>query len=217
MKKILTATLLITASMNVNAALTSVLGGKAIYDDVADLTWLTDANYAYTSGYSAANLNAIGNDTNAVNADGAMGWDAATTWATNLNIDGVTGWRLPTSDGACTNYSCTGSEMGNLFHNVLGGSLSVAISASHNSNYDLFTNIVSGPGTSLHWSSTELDLNTAWFYDVLYGSQLSNNKIGVIYAWAVQSGNVSAVPVPAAIWLFGSGLIGLVGVSRRKS
>lgn len=27
---------------------------------------------------------------------------------------------------------------------------------------------------------------------------------------------VSAVPVPAAVWLFGSGLIGLVGVGRRK-
>jgi len=27
---------------------------------------------------------------------------------------------------------------------------------------------------------------------------------------------VSAVPVPAAFWLFGSGLIGLVGFARRK-
>jgi len=27
---------------------------------------------------------------------------------------------------------------------------------------------------------------------------------------------VSAVPVPAAVWLFGSGLLGLVGISRRK-
>ena len=27
---------------------------------------------------------------------------------------------------------------------------------------------------------------------------------------------VSAVPVPAAAWLFGSGLIGLVGLARRK-
>ena len=35
-------------------------------------------------------------------------------------------------------------------------------------------------------------------------------------AWAVQSGDVSAVPVPAAVWLFGSGLIGLVGFARRK-
>jgi len=30
-------------------------------------------------------------------------------------------------------------------------------------------------------------------------------------------GTVSAVPVPAAVWLFASGLIGLVGFSRRKS
>lgn len=28
--------------------------------------------------------------------------------------------------------------------------------------------------------------------------------------------SVTAVPVPAAVWLFGSGLIGLVGVARRK-
>ena len=28
--------------------------------------------------------------------------------------------------------------------------------------------------------------------------------------------NISIVPVPAAIWLFGSGLIGLIGVARRK-
>ena len=30
------------------------------------------------------------------------------------------------------------------------------------------------------------------------------------------STDVAAVPVPAAVWLFGSGLIGLVGVARRK-
>ena len=30
------------------------------------------------------------------------------------------------------------------------------------------------------------------------------------------SSDVSAVPVPAAAWLFGSGLIGLVGMARRK-
>jgi hypothetical protein len=28
--------------------------------------------------------------------------------------------------------------------------------------------------------------------------------------------NVSAVPIPAAAWLFGSGLLGLVGIARRK-
>jgi len=30
-------------------------------------------------------------------------------------------------------------------------------------------------------------------------------------------GTVSAVPVPAAVWLFGSGLIGLIGLAKRKA
>jgi hypothetical protein len=30
------------------------------------------------------------------------------------------------------------------------------------------------------------------------------------------SGSITAVPVPAAVWLFGSGLLGLVGIARRK-
>ena len=30
------------------------------------------------------------------------------------------------------------------------------------------------------------------------------------------NGDLNPVPIPAAIWLFGSGLIGLVGVARRK-
>lgn len=29
-------------------------------------------------------------------------------------------------------------------------------------------------------------------------------------------GTISAVPLPAAVWLFGSGLVGLIGVARRK-
>jgi len=30
------------------------------------------------------------------------------------------------------------------------------------------------------------------------------------------SGSIAAVPVPAAVWLFGSGLLGLAGLARRK-
>lgn len=42
---------------------------------------------------------------------------------------------------------------------------------------------------------------------------------GVLGGWnieGVMSTGSSAVPVPAAVWLFGSGLIGLVSFSRRK-
>jgi len=37
------------------------------------------------------------------------------------------------------------------------------------------------------------------------------------YNMSVTAAGVAAVPVPAAIWLFGSGLIGLIGVVRRKA
>jgi len=30
-------------------------------------------------------------------------------------------------------------------------------------------------------------------------------------------GSASVVPVPAAVWLFGSGLLGLLGIARRKA
>lgn len=46
-------------------------------------------------------------------------------------------------------------------------------------------------------------------------SWFSSNQYGFDYASL--NGTVSAVPVPAAIWLFGSGLLGLVGISRRKT
>jgi hypothetical protein len=32
-----------------------------------------------------------------------------------------------------------------------------------------------------------------------------------------KDGSVTVVPVPAAVWLFGSGLLGLIGVARRKA
>ena len=43
---------------------------------------------------------------------------------------------------------------------------------------------------------------------------MSNSDLGHFVTVSVTS--VSAVPVPAAVWLFGSGLIGLVGVARRN-
>lgn len=42
-----------------------------------------------------------------------------------------------------------------------------------------------------------------------------NSFYGITYGLHLE-GVVSAVPIPAAAWLFGSGLIGLVGFARRK-
>jgi hypothetical protein len=40
-------------------------------------------------------------------------------------------------------------------------------------------------------------------------------KNGTFYAMAVHPGDVSAVPVPGAVWLLGSGLLGLIGIRKK--
>ncbi len=188
---------------------------QAYYDTVADLTWLADANYAQTSGYAAANSN--------VNANGSMGWQAASDWAAGLTVGGVSGWRLAdtlqpdascaiqSNSGASSGVDCTGSEMGGLYYTVLGN---VAGSFVPN-NTGPFSNVQ----LSAYWSATESASATsiAWLFNMSSGAQNGSFKtITGSYGWAVQSGDISAVPVPAAVWLFGSGLLGLVGVARRK-
>ena len=217
-KSIALAATTLDLSTSVNAALIERLGGLAYYDDVADLTWLADANYAQT----------IGRD-----ADGLMSWYTATTWLDNLNVGGHTGWRLPTTpqfDTSCSfshgsgdsGSNCIGSEMGNLFYNVLGGTAGDAISITHNNNYELFTNIQDFDFYR-YWSNTlqQSGWDTyAWGFRFNDGEQFSLGKSNTdgTFTWGVHSGDVGEIitPVPAAIWLFGSGLIGLIGVARRK-
>ena len=55
----------------------------------------------------------------------------------------------------------------------------------------------------------------------LGGSCLSGMECGAIhdggaFDYTNEMAVVSSVPVPAAVWLFGSGLLGLIGVARRK-
>ena len=196
-----TCTCLAVVSFNVNSALWERLGGLAYYDDESDLTWLADAS-----------------------AGTGLNWVDAKNWAAELNIDGVTGWRLPDTqqpDATCSiqtstkssGYNCTGSELGNLFYNVLGGSADSGITSVHNDNYFLFNNVQD----TFYFSATEYgNVGEVWVFatyngyqDTLFANLGSNS-------WAVHSGDVSAVPIPAAIWLFGSSLIGLIGFARRK-
>ena len=55
-------------------------------------------------------------------------------------------------------------------------------------------------------------------YDATVPDDGSTNFGNVYYAFHIEGtiSEVAAIPVPAAVWLFGSGLLGLVGVARRK-
>lgn len=57
--------------------------------------------------------------------------------------------------------------------------------------------------------------NPSDFYVNLHNEMFPNGAIRGQFCDPYRT--VSAVPVPAAVWLFGSGLLGLIGVARRKS
>jgi hypothetical protein len=99
-----------------------------------------------------------------------------------------------------------------MFYQNLSGTSGQSILTSGDPDLALFSTLQS----SRYWSGTEWDSDGAWRINFFDGDQSVSLKSDNVNSWAVHAGNVSAVPVPAAVWLFGSGLIGLVGLARRK-
>jgi len=101
-----------------------------------------------------------------------------------------------------------------LFYNELGNKAYLGIDGQIQAGYG-FVN--TGPFKSLI-SGT---INGSYFinygrFELATGAQLVgvDNMNGFGFALAVRPGDVAAVPLPAAGWLFGSGLLGLIGVVR---
>lgn len=202
--------LLLTFSTISNAALLTRLGGLAVYDTDQNIIWLTDGNAAAGSAF----------DDGALPNDGLMTWANANAWAASLTVGGGT-WRLPSafnSDGTICpggTYNCTDSEMGHLFYLELGGAAGVPILNSTDPDVDLFTDI-----QTFFWLETALNDTLSYGFSFgpanagiqTFGGTATSN----LSVLAVHDGDIDAVPVPAATWLFGFGLIGLIGVARRK-
>ena len=206
---------------------------EAYYDTSLNITWLADANAGAGSAFDDIPWN--GGST----TDGLMTWSSATAWAAGLNPYGsnITGWRLPTTNdvgndgetytniyqGVDYGYNITAySEMSHMFYTTLGDKAYCTTSGSCSQAGWGLTN--TGPFSNLqsdaYWAATEYAPYTynAWLFYFYDGYQLNLYKTYNYYAWAVHSGDVGApaVPVPAAVWLFGSGLAGLLGMSRKR-
>lgn len=190
---------------------------EAYYDISLNITWLADANYAGTT----------------------MDWLTANAWAANLNPygSGITNWRLPavTDTGApgpqCANngtdcgynVDTASGEMAHMFYATLGNKGYYDTAGNYPqpgwglSNTGPFSNVQ----THFYWSSMEVPPNTIfrWYFHFDFGGQHDYiyEPFGY-YSWAVHAGDVGAavVPVPAAVWLFGSGVMGLIGVSGKR-
>jgi hypothetical protein len=194
--------IVLSVSSFTNAGLISRLGGLAYYDDVADLTWLADANYAKTSGYSF---------------DGLMNWVDANSWAAGLNLGGNDNWRLADTlqfDASCVTQTsgsygsygnwCTGSEMGSLFYTALGNV------TTYLDNKGPFNNIK----YHTYWTATQKGSSNTLAFNMGNGRTEFDNMSLRSYAWAVQSGDVAQkVPEPSTLAILALGLMGLT--SRR--
>jgi len=208
---------LVCCTATTQAALVSRAGGL-VYDDVQNITWLQ--NWSTTA---------------------AMSWAAANTWANNLVYGGYSDWRLPAANTTATSncsdnfapgggfpnqyfgFNCTGSEMGYMFYNYLGGKAGESVLTQgsdtqlEKANFALFTNVQ----PFAYWSGTEYAPNPiiAWYFDNSIGRQANAQKNDFfLSAVAVRSGDVVApVPLPAAGWLLLAGVGALSALKLRRS
>ncbi len=188
------------------AVLLTRLGGLAVYDTDLDVTWLANANAAAGSAFDN------GGGHFGSTSDGVMSLANARAWAASLTIGGFNDWRLPMADPSCgmSNSKCTSSELGHLFYLELGGTENDPISNSGDPDLALFNNI-----QPFYWADANTP-NLEWHYHFMTfesGHQHSENPLlnEGLSAWAVRTGDV---PLPAALWLFGSSLGGLLGLKR---
>jgi hypothetical protein len=186
-------------------------GYEAYYDTALNITWLAD-----TSAFSGA-------------------WNEANAWAANLNLYGVTGWRLPamvdTRTPGC-NYSTYGgtdcgfdvqtkdattgqvySEMAYMYYVTLGNKKGEASSGVNSGPF--------GGMQHVYWFGVEdaADTTKAWYFVENSGSQNINTKSGWMSVWAVHDGDIASiatVPEPESAGLVLTGLLVLAARQVRR-
>jgi hypothetical protein len=183
-------------------------GGGLIYDDVLDITWMQNANYA----------------------NNVIQFGAAQTLADSLEYyDSVrdvvwSDWRLPALFSGDTNLTAweVSSELSYMYYVNLG----------YEPGYSLDRWTVPEPTSDAYNPFTDMQYRAYWLGDTSswseshvwtvhyhFGNTVITDASDVSYAWFVRDGDVgaavSSVPEPGSLALFGIGL-GLAGIARRR-
>ena len=124
---------------------------------------------------------------------GYLGGHMLFNWNTSANIDVIQLWKI--------NDSRANTPAGNTDPFCAAPLTNGGCTTNPNPNGNTRTKV---------WSLVSVDTNQD--ADAWHGSKMIDGP----FVGSSANFNVTAVPVPAAVWLFGSGLLGLVGVARRK-
>jgi hypothetical protein len=161
-------------------------------------------------------------------ANGGTKWTDQNAWAAGLdgdlsvNLNGYTiawqedTWRLSCGNRTTEGYDLPNSEMAHLFYEELGNN-------SGTFETGPFNNIASG----IYWTGTDYPWFDPWAWFFVWGEAWGSYSSSGLQSYemenaeymglAIREGAVSPVPVPAAVWLLGSGLLGLTGLRRRRN
>jgi len=199
---ICTGLCLVGMTGTVNAAL--IDNGSFTTDTLAGLDWL-DLSVTASTSYNSAETNNIG-------------W----RYATNSEIEGL-------FSVAFDGYTDTDTIKHNSASNVFGAY------ADQTEDAQAFASLFGISGVASTFNATlgfyrdesnilrQMGLNQYSSYSLVFSDENTNNWNGYENLGVAGNGvylvreSVSTVPVPAAVWLFGSGLVGLAGIARRKA
>ena len=196
-------------------AITAALGVTATTASAANLSIDAGSNFTMevAPGFHlpTAIIGANGIDTEAASSNATGSHSGAPTGAEGFNIDAP--WSF---------FSNTG------MHGA-SGPLTMTANGDGTASMDMSTWYVTwngipvidmGSGVTADITCTD-DVNCAsGAYTLTYNARVpagDPSSFGNVAYGLNLVGTISAVPVPAAAWLFGSGLLGLVGVARRKA
>lgn len=160
---------------------------EAYYDPNLNITWAADAS-----------INGFG------------GLESQAALISELTIGGINNWRLPTADinGDGIVESCFASVDGCLDNELAFLSVLEGINSD---NPGPFANVLA----RFYWSSTVREDSdypaSPWFFGAPSGALVVTFGPEFEFGgWAVHNGDVAVVPIPAAIWLFGSAIAALI-------
>ena len=180
---------------------------------------------------------AIGVNGNKSNIRGGEQWvfDDATGVMTAVNGTGMT----PGANGGAAPTGDVGLMQNANFFSIPFGFLAPTLGSAAGNLYGETTLSATATGFDIHFSVIEAQWGGSWFTlgsatgGITFGCDVLGSNVVCIGEHQIQASedptsagfggfapqwelHGTVVPVPAAVWLFGSGLLGLIGIARKN-